>query len=224
VTVGSGAVTANISDTAVGVNAKANTTDGSAFGFNAQANGTNSSAFGANAFAAGPSDTAIGSNAHVGADFSTAVGAGATIAATSPNSTAIGAGATVATNAPNSVAIGSGSIATQANTVSFGTPQDQRRLTNVADGVNGSDAANMRQLRKAYGGVGMSMANEAVSLNLDVGEMGVTGGIATFEGQQALGLRYEYRANDQVSVGVGVAGSNGGGGTWGATAGVGYKW
>lgn len=51
--------------------------------------------------------------------------------------------------AANSVAIGSGSIANEEMTVSFGSISSERRLTNVAAGVNSTDAANMGQLREA---------------------------------------------------------------------------
>jgi trimeric autotransporter adhesin len=45
------------------------------------------------------------------------------------------------------VALGAGSIATQANTVSIGTPGNERRITNVAPGINLTDAVNVSQLR-----------------------------------------------------------------------------
>jgi autotransporter adhesin len=66
-----------------------------------------------------------------------AVATGSLSAALGPNSQALAA---------NSIAIGSGSVATLANTVSFGTPGNERRLTNVAAGINPTDAVNMSQL------------------------------------------------------------------------------
>ena len=114
-------------------------------------------------YAAGPGDIAIGTGSQVHADNSTALGTGATIDATSPNSTAIGANASVGpnsagavalgygaqANAPNSVALGSGSIASAPNTVSVGSPGSERRITNVAPGVNPTDAVNLGQLNSA---------------------------------------------------------------------------
>ncbi|MDP2297968.1 MAG: YadA-like family protein, partial [Pseudolabrys sp.] len=59
-------------------------------------------------------------------------------------STALGTQATA--NATNSVALGNGSIANVANTVSFGTAGSERRLTNLAAGINPTDGVNMSQL------------------------------------------------------------------------------
>jgi autotransporter adhesin len=44
------------------------------------------------------------------------------------------------------VALGYGSIAGAPNTVSVGSPGHERRITNVARGVNGYDAINLNQL------------------------------------------------------------------------------
>jgi hypothetical protein len=57
---------------------------------------------------------------------------------------AIGLDATA--NVSNAVAIASGSIANAANTVSIGAPGSERRTTNVAAGVNPTDAVNVSQL------------------------------------------------------------------------------
>lgn len=46
-----------------------------------------------------------------------------------------------------SVALGSGSVATEDNVVSVGREGAERRIINVADGVNNHDVANMGQLR-----------------------------------------------------------------------------
>ena len=48
--------------------------------------------------------------------------------------------------AANSVAIGFGSMATEANTVSVGAVGEERRITNVAAGINDTDAVNVAQL------------------------------------------------------------------------------
>ncbi|WP_250471379.1 hypothetical protein [Caballeronia sp. GAFFF1] len=62
--------------------------------------------------------------------------------ASGTDSTAIGNGSKATGN--NSVALGSGSVAGEDNTVSIGSAGNERRLTNVAPGVNGTDAANMK--------------------------------------------------------------------------------
>ncbi|MFC5742110.1 YadA family autotransporter adhesin, partial [Dyella tabacisoli] len=61
---------------------------------------------------------------------------------------AMGAGAEVTADADNAVALGAGSVADKANTVSVGAIGKERRITNVADGVDDTDAANMSQLKK----------------------------------------------------------------------------
>jgi autotransporter adhesin len=76
---------------------------------------------------------------------STAAGAGSN--ASGNNSTAVGAGSTA--SGDNSVAIGAGSQATQANSVSVGSAGHERTITNVANGVNPTDAVNVSQLDDA---------------------------------------------------------------------------
>jgi autotransporter adhesin len=51
-----------------------------------------------------------------------------------------------------SVALGQGSIANLPNTVSVGAPGAERRIANVAAGVNTTDAVNVGQLEAAIGG------------------------------------------------------------------------
>jgi autotransporter adhesin len=67
--------------------------------------------------------------------------------ATGNNSTAIGAGSNA--SGDNSVAIGAGSVANSANTVSVGSVGNERTITNVANGVNPTDAANVGQVNQA---------------------------------------------------------------------------
>jgi autotransporter adhesin len=74
----------------------------------------------------------------------TAIGAGTNVAA--DGGTTLGARSEVQAGATNAVAIGAGSIADQANTVSFGTVGNERRLVNIADGVAASDAATVGQM------------------------------------------------------------------------------
>jgi trimeric autotransporter adhesin len=178
-------------------------------------------AVGTNSFARGPHDTALGFGATVNATNGTAVGSGATVNAV--GGTAIGEGATVATGATNAVAIGAGSTATAPNTVSFGGPGvGDRRLTNVAPGVNNSDAANYGQVRKAYGGVAMAFAMTAVQPTLATGEQALSAGTGTYQDQWGFSLKYEARPSDKWFLGAAVAvGSNN---DWGGSAGVGYKW
>ena len=57
------------------------------------------------------------------------------------DSVAIGSGSIAA--ADNSVALGTGSVANEENTISVGSSTNQRRITNVAAGVNATDAVNV---------------------------------------------------------------------------------
>ena len=79
-----------------------------------------------------------------------------------------------------------------------------RRLTGIAPGVNGTDAANFDQVRKAYGGVAMAFALTAVSPSLAPGEQAVTAGTGVFEDQWGFSLKYEARPADKWFVGAGV--------------------
>src|SRR5690606_18112530 len=49
----------------------------------------------------------------------------------------------------NSVALGAGSVADRDNTVSVGDAGDERQITNVAAGTEGTDAVNLHQLNAA---------------------------------------------------------------------------
>lgn len=114
--------------------------------------------------------TAIGAGTLVSANGSTALGARATVASGATNSVAIGAAATASGTSSsafgadaratgnNSVAIGQGSLADQDNIVSVGRAGAERRITNVAAGVDDTDAVNMSQLNAAVGGAASSAA------------------------------------------------------------------
>ncbi|EEV5947875.1 YadA-like family protein, partial [Escherichia coli] len=66
------------------------------------------------------------------------------------DSVAIGSGSIAA--ADNSVALGIGSVANEENTISVGSSTNQRRITNVAAGVNATDAVNVSQLKSSEAG------------------------------------------------------------------------
>jgi len=195
-------------------------TGGTAIGRDAFA-GTDSVAVGTRAFAQGPFDTAVGYQATVTANNGTALGANSAVHAV--GGTALGANAVVNANATNAVALGDNSVANQPNTVSVGGgTAGLRRITNVAAGINGTDAANFNQVRKAYGGVAMAFAMTAIAPTLAPGEQSVTGGVGVFQDQWGFSLKYEARPADKWFVGAAVSvGSNS---DWGGSAGVGYKW
>lgn len=111
-------------------------------------------AVGAWATAAGRNSVALGraSYVHEQAEEGFAVGVRTQVAA--KGGIALGAGSEVRSNASNSVAIGYQSIANDADTVSFGHDWLKRRLVNVANGRNTSDAATIGQLRGALSALG----------------------------------------------------------------------
>lgn len=75
---------------------------------------------------------------------------GADANAQGKDSVAIGSGSIAA--ADNSVALGTGSVADEENTISVGSSTNQRRITNVAAGVNATDAVNVSQLKSSEAG------------------------------------------------------------------------
>ncbi|WP_159463060.1 YadA family autotransporter adhesin [Caballeronia ptereochthonis] len=122
--------------------------------------------------------------------------------ASGTDSTALGNGSIASGN--NSVAIGSGSLANEDNTVSFGSQGNERRLTNVAPGINGTDAVNMNQLntvqnsvntvaRQAFAGVAAAMAMPNLTPS-QPGKTVVAAGVANYKGYTAVGVGGTYRS------------------------------
>lgn len=161
---------------AVGVGASASGTSASAVGNKASALGLNASAFGANAKANGDHSAAIGDGAIANGENAIAIGNGARTAEEGvTNGIAIGQGARA--EASSSVALGSGAVAHEAvgtssyeiggsertfaganpsGTVSIGTENDQRTITNVAAGrisATSTDAVNGSQLYQTVSAV-----------------------------------------------------------------------
>nr|WP_282960210.1 YadA-like family protein [Burkholderia cenocepacia] len=184
----------------------------------------------------GNGNIAVGSGAQVAdaKNNGTAIGAGSKVQA--DDGTALGHGATVSSGATNSVALGSGSKATEANTVSFGSDGHERRLVNVADGINKTDAVNRGQLDRAIGGMqgqindmsrnaysGIAAATALTMIpGVDPGKtlsFGVAG--ASYKGYQAVAMGGEARITENLKMCAGVSLSSGGN-TFGA--GASYQW
>ena len=91
---------------------------------------------------------AVGSQSQVDSANSVALGADSVIASGAEGGVALGQNAQVLTGATGSVAIGQDSVADQANTVSVGSATNQRRIINVAYGIEDTDAVNIYQLRQ----------------------------------------------------------------------------
>jgi autotransporter adhesin len=123
---------------------------------------------------------------------STAGGDGAI--ASGPASTAIGYRATA--SGVNSVAIGANSNdGGQSNVVSVGSPGNERRITNVAPGVNGTDAVNVNQLtaveqnwqqsisqyvQRADAGVALSLAAAGLHYDSAPGTTSLAGAVSYY--------------------------------------------
>jgi trimeric autotransporter adhesin len=211
---------------AVGSNAQATQTGSIAIGLNAASTGTNAIAIGTGAIATGSIGIGAGVTASNGG---AAFGDGATAIGT--NSAAVGTNATA--TAANSVAIGSGSTNTVANTVSFGSAGNERRLTNVAAGVNQTDAVNVGQLnsvaagfssqigglqnqiidnqREARRGIVAAVAVAPVLMPSAAGKTTVAVNTGYYRGETGVGIGVSHRLNLALPTVVYGSYSNGGG-------------
>ncbi|MDR8038646.1 YadA-like family protein [Burkholderia cenocepacia] len=192
----------------------------------------NGTAIGSSSNVSASNGVAIGSSAKSSAEGATAIGSNAN--ASGSKSAAIGDGASA--SGSNSVALGAGSVATSDNTVSVGSATQQRTISNLADGVNASDAATKGQMDRAIGGVqgqvnelarnaysGIAAATALTMIpGVDPGKtlsFGIGG--ATFQGYQAVAFGGEARITQNLKMKAGVGLSSGGN-----TVGVGasYQW
>ncbi|WP_083237464.1 MULTISPECIES: YadA-like family protein [Burkholderia] len=172
----------------------------------------------------------------------TAVGSGSV--ASGSNSVAIGDGASASGN--NSVALGAHSVASASNTVSVGSVGNERTISNVAPGVNGTDAVNVNQLNASVGGA-VNQANQYTNQQIDSARRDMYSGVAaamavaglpqatgagksmvavagsTWHGQQgfALGVSTVTDNGKWVFKGSVTTSTRGGAG---ATLGAGYQW
>ncbi|WP_438820142.1 YadA-like family protein [Burkholderia lata] len=222
--IGSGTTPANAGDgvgnTAAGSGAVVGTgvNNGTAIGSSSNVSGSNGTAIGSSAQSSAEGATAIGSNANASGSKSAAIGDGANASGS------------------NSVALGAGSVATSDNTVSVGSATQQRTISNLADGVNATDAATKGQLDRAMGGMqgqmnelsrnaysGIAAATALTMIpGVDPGKtlsFGIGG--ATFQGYQAVAFGGEARITQNLKMKAGVGLSSGGN-----TVGVGasYQW
>ncbi|WP_175872567.1 YadA-like family protein [Burkholderia sp. BCC0397] len=213
--IGQGSLASGENASAVGQGAVASGNNGSAIGQGSVASGENGSALGQGAVASGENGTALGQGSAASGSNGTAVGQGAV--ASGENSTSLGQGASATGN--GSVAIGQGSVATEANTVSFGngTEEGNRRLVNIADGINASDAATKGQLdramesvdarfndtnraindvaKNAYAGIAAAMAMPNMTPS-QPGKTVVAVGAANFKSGSAIAAGATYRSRN----------------------------
>ncbi|QPB43746.1 YadA family autotransporter adhesin [Rodentibacter haemolyticus] len=184
----------------------------------------------ASAKAAGKNSTALGYGAEATAENTTAIGNKAK--ATAKNATALGQNSQA--TAENSVALGTNSVANEANTVSVGSVDNERRITNVAHGVKGTDAVNVNQLnevkrdirktdKKLRAGIAgvTAMANIPQVTQAGANLVGV--GVGNFKGENAIAVGYS-KLTDNNKVIFKVSGAANTRGDYNVGAGIGYQW
>ncbi len=107
----------------------------------------------------------------------------------------------------NSVALGANSVASEANMVSVGLAGNERRVTNVAEGVSGTGAINMTQMNQLRSDVGASLTALQKSAYVGVaaamampnstpsrpGKTMVSAGVANYKGYSAIGACVTHR-------------------------------
>ncbi len=163
----------------------------------------------------GEGSTGIGGDVKVEGNNSTALGSNATV--TGDSSVAIGSGATTSTN--NSVALGAGSTATEENVVSVGSKDMKRRITNVAPGVSGTDAANVDQVRSMAdslsGDINKAAAGAAALAALHPeaydpnDKLSFAVGYGHYKNANAGAIGAYYKPNQDMTVSVGSTFGNG---------------
>ena len=186
----------------------------------AKALGKDSTAMGYGSEAKGDHSTALGNNAKAHAERSTAIGHNADA------------------KASGSVALGEGSVAKEENTVSVGDIGHERRITNVQDPKNLTDAANKRYVdhsvnsvrnelkqtdRKLRGGIAGAVAMANIPTANRAGGTMVGIGVGSFKGQSAVAVGVN-RASDSNRVHFKMSGSATTSGDYAVGAGMGYQW
>jgi autotransporter adhesin len=143
----------------------------------------------------------------------------------------MGAGASA--TAPNSIALGNGSLASSPNTLSVGSPGSERRITNVAPGIDPTDAVNVSQLNSSVASLssGITRAYEGSAIAMALGggfipdnkRYAITANWGGYHGTSAFGVIGLFRVSDNLIVdgGVGVGVSRG---DVGGRVGLTYAW
>ena len=208
-----------------GTSSQASATQSTALGQTSTASGVASTAVGFGSIAGGVGSTAQGRFSVASGAQSSAFGAGANASGT--GAVAVGAGSSA--SARNSVALGNGSIANAPNTVSVGSAGSERRITNVAPGVNPTDGVNVSQLtslasgiqnqmnflqnqlddnrREAHGGTALALAATGLRYDDRPGKLSVAGGLANYKGETGLAFGLGYTATDvPLRFNLGVSG------------------
>ncbi|MFC0571976.1 YadA family autotransporter adhesin [Paraburkholderia solisilvae] len=139
-----------------------------------------------------------GQDANASGDNAVAIGPFAQ--ATGDNALAMGANARA--TAVNSIAIGAGSSTNQANTFAVGSNTAKRRIVNVADGVNYSDAVTFGQMNAA---IAAALPGQTVKgALLQAAPLAAGIGVATPD-DAANAIAYDSTARDRVTLGGAAA-------------------
>jgi autotransporter adhesin len=193
----------------------------------ATANGA--SAYGSQSLAQDTNTTAIGFRATATHQSSTAMG----FQSQANGASSVAVGANAQASASNAVALGAGSVAAQPDTVSVGSPGSERRITNVAPGVNPTDAVNMAQLQGvqrnvqdvakfAYSGIAMAGALAALPQVENGKTFQIGAGVGNYASYTALAVGGSARLNSATVVRLGASTTNGN--HMLLNAGIGYSW
>ncbi len=118
-------------------------------------------------------------------------------------------------SAARATAIGADSVADQPNTVSVGSSGAERRITNVAPGIAGTDAVNLAQLGSAQiearRGIAAALAlNNAVTPSAP-GRTTLAVGAGFFHGENGVGVSFAHRLNTMMPIIIQGGFANGGG-------------
>ncbi len=180
----------------------------------------------------------VGNNNTVRGNTNNVVAIGINNSVASSNVFVMGSNVNVGAGNDGAVVLGHNSAAAGPNTVSVGALGNERRIANVADGVNDSDAATVRQVnqtvnnlgavvndiqRVAYSGVALSMAMSGTYMPaLGAGESALGVGLGSFQGSSAIAVSFKHlHQNGRMTIGGGVSST---GRFHGVNLGIGWKW
>ncbi len=111
---------------------------------------------------------------------------------------ALAVGANARAMANNAVAIGAGSSTTQANTFAVGSSTSRRRIVNVADATNISDAVTLGQMNSA---IGAALVNSVLTNGGMPGTASLNAVNAAAQPDLANAVAYDTATQDQLTLG-----------------------
>lgn len=236
-----GSVASGNNSVAVGNAAAASGAGSTAVGQAALASGANAVSYGNGANASGQNATALSTGSVASGNNAVAVGNAAQ--ATGAGGVALGTGAQALSS--GSVAIGNNSVADRPNTVSMGSAGNERIVSNVAAGQQGTDAVNLQQLRDAtgnfssevnnlrgdlrkyernsYAGAASAMAVAGLPQAYTPGKSMASAAASTYLGQSAIAIGVSTITDNGRWV-YRLSGNMNSQGKLGAVVGAGYQW